>query len=164
MGDRSLRRVLLLTITIFFAPSIGGNAFCAASSPIIGTLQKVSGTAVVARQDQILPAKVGLEIQTNDTLRTGIDGCIGVVFHDDTLLSLGPGSELVIDKFVYAPRQGKLSLVFRMIKGTAVYLSGLIGKLAPDSVHFVTPSACVGFRGTKFAVKVEERESTRGVP
>jgi hypothetical protein len=98
-----------------------------------------------------------LEIQANDTLRTGPDGSIGVAFHDDTRLSLGPGSVLAIDEFVYAPRQGKLSLIFRMMKGTAVYLSGLIAKLAPDSVLFVTPSASVGVRGTKFAVKVEER-------
>jgi hypothetical protein len=157
MDHHGLRRLLLFAIAVFFALSIDGKAFCAAPSPIIGTLKRVSGTAVVVRQDQILPAKAGLEIQANDTLRTGTDGSIGVVFHDDTFLSLGPGSVLVIDEFVYAPRQGKLSLVFRMMKGTAVYLSGLIAKLAPDSVHFVTPSASVGVRGTKFAVKVEER-------
>jgi hypothetical protein len=157
MDHHGLRRLLLFAIAIFFALSIDGKAFSAAPSPIIGTLQRVSGTAAVVRQDQILPAKAGLEIQANDTLRTGTDGSIGVVFHDDTSLSLGPGSVLVIDEFVYAPRQGKLSLVLRMLKGTAVYLSGLIAKLAPDSVHFVTPSASVGVRGTKFAVKVEER-------
>jgi hypothetical protein len=117
----------------------------------------VSGTGFVVRQDQIIPAKAGMEIEANDTLRTDPDGSIGVVFHDDTLLSIGPGSVLVIDEFVYAPRQGKLSLVLRMMKGTAVYLSGLIAKLAPDSVQFVTPSASIGVRGTKFAVKVEER-------
>ena len=157
MDDHRLRRLLLFAIAIFFVLSMDGKAFSAAPSPIIGTLQRVNGTASVVRQDQILPAKAGLEIEANDTLRTGTDGSIGVVFHDDTLLSLGPGSVLVIDEFVYAPRQGKLSLVFRMIKGTAVYLSGLIAKLAPDSVRFVTPSASVGVRGTKFAVKVEER-------
>ena len=157
MDHHGLRRLLLFTIAIFFALPIGGKAFSAPPSPIIGTLQKVSGTAAVVRQGQILPAKAGLEIQANDTLRTDADGSIGVVFHDDTVLSLGPGSVLVIDEFVYAPRQGKLSLVLRMIKGTAVYLSGLIEKLAPDSVRFVTPSASVGVRGTKFAVKVEER-------
>jgi hypothetical protein len=157
MDHHGLRRLLLFTIAIFFALSIGEKVSSAAPSPIIGTLQRVSGTAAVVRQDQILPAKAGLEIQAKDTLRTGTDGSIGVVFHDDTLLSLGPGSDLVIDEFVYAPRQGKLSLVFRMLKGTAVYLSGLIAKLAPDSVHFVTPSASVGVRGTKFAVKVQER-------
>ena len=157
MDHHGLRRLLLFAIIIFFALSMGGKAVSAAPSPIIGTLQRVSGTATVVRQDQILPAKAGLEIQANDTLRTGSDGSIGVVFQDDTFLSLGPGSVLVIDEFVYAPRQGKLSLAFRMMKGTAVYLSGLIAKLAPDSVHFVTPSASVGVRGTKFAVKVEER-------
>jgi len=157
MDHHGLRRMLLFAIAIFFALSIDVKVFCAAPTPIIGTLQRVSGTAAVVRQDQILPAKAALEIQANDTLRTGTDGSIGVVFHDDTLLSLGPSSVLVIDEFVYAPRQGKLSLVFRMLKGTAVYLSGLIAKLAPDSVHFVTPLASVGVRGTKFAVKVEER-------
>jgi len=157
MDSRGLRNPLLFTIAIFLALSMDGKAFSATPSPIIGTLQKVNGKATVVRQDQILPAKAGLEIQANDTLRTGTDGSIGVMFLDDTVLSLGPGSVLVIDEFVYAPRQGKLSLVFRMIKGTAVYLSGLIEKLAPDSVRFVTPSASVGFRGTKFAVKVEER-------
>jgi hypothetical protein len=157
LDHHGLRKLQLFTIAIFFTLSIDGKAFSAAPSPIIGTLQRVIGTAAVVRQDQILPAKAGLEIHANDTLRTGADGSIGVVFDDDTLLSLGPGSVLIIDEFVYAPRQGKLSLVFRMLKGTAVYLSGLIAKLAPDSVLFVTPSASVGVRGTKFAVKVEER-------
>jgi hypothetical protein len=157
MDHHGLRRLIPLTIAISLALSIGGKESSAGPSPIIGSLQRVSGTAAVVRQDEILPAKPGLEIHANDTLRTGTDGSIGVMFHDDTSLSLGPGSVLVIDEFVYAPRQGKLSLVFRMMKGTAVYLSGLIAKLAPDSVHFVTPSASVGVRGTKFAVKVEEK-------
>lgn len=80
-----------------------------------------------------------------------------MVFKDDTLLSLGPDSSLVVDDFVFAPRQGKFSIVLRMMKGTAVYLSGLVAKLSPDSVRFLTPSASIGIRGTKFAVKVEDR-------
>jgi hypothetical protein len=156
MDHRGYMRLVLIAIAVFWELSIGGQASSAAPPPNIGTLQKVSGTAAVVRQDQVLPAEVGLAIQPNDTLRTGTDGSMGVVFQDDTFLSLGPGSVLVIDEFMYAPRQGKLSLVLRMVKGTAVYLSGLIAKLAPDSSRFVTPSASVGIRGTKFAVKVEE--------
>jgi multiple sugar transport system ATP-binding protein len=83
MDHHGLRRLLLFAIAIFFALSIDGKAFSAAPSPIIGTLQRVSGTAAVVRQDQILPAKAGLEIQANDTLRTGTDGSIGVVFQED---------------------------------------------------------------------------------
>ena len=158
MDHHGLRKLVPFIAFVFFALSFGDEAFSAASpSSVVGTLRKVSGTAAVVRQDQLLPAKAGMEIQANDLLRTGSDGSIGVVFQDDTVLSLGPGSELVIDEFVYAPREGKLSLVLRMMKGTAVYLSGLIAKLAPESVQFVTPSASIGVRGTKFAVKVEER-------
>jgi len=154
---RSLKRLFLALAAIFFLLSISGEALSADLPPVIGTLQKVNGTAAVVRQDQILPAKAGLQIQANDTLHTGFDGSIGVVFQDDTLLSLGPDSVLVVDEFVFAPRQGKLSIVLRMMKGTAVYLSGLIAKLSPDSVRFLTPSASIGIRGTKFAVKVDER-------
>jgi hypothetical protein len=78
-----------------------------------------------------------------------------VIFKDDTLLSLGPESALVIDKFVFVPREGKFSIVLRMIRGTVAYLSGLISKLAPDSAHFETPTASIGIRGTRFVVRVE---------
>jgi hypothetical protein len=78
-----------------------------------------------------------------------------VIFSDETLLSLGPESALVIDRFVFAPREGKFSIVLRMIRGTAAYLSGLISKLAPDSAHFETPTASIGIRGTRFVVRVE---------
>jgi hypothetical protein len=36
------------------------------------------------------------------------------------------------------------------------YVSGLIGKISPQSVRFETPVASIGIRGTHFAVKVEE--------
>jgi hypothetical protein len=70
-------------------------------------------------------------------------------------LSLGPESVLVIDEFIFAPKQGKFSIVIRMVRGTAAYLSGLISKLAPESAHFKTPTASIGIRGTKFVAKIE---------
>jgi hypothetical protein len=39
------------------------------------------------------------------------------------------------------------------------YISGLIGKLAPESVRFETPVASIGIRGTCFAVKAGEPAS-----
>ncbi len=155
MNHSSLKRLLLFVATVFFLLSISGKATSAGPSPVIGTVQKVNGEATVVRQGQTIIAKIGSEIWENDTLRTGPDGSIGVVFDDDTLLSLGPSSLLVIDEFVFAPNQGKFSIVIRMLKGTAAYLSGLISKLAPESAHFETPSASIGIRGTKFVVKVQ---------
>jgi hypothetical protein len=135
--------------------STGRDVSSADASVPVAIVKKISGSATVVRQGQPIPATNGLKIWENDTLRTGHNGSIGIVFNDDTFLSLGPGSILVIDEFVFAPKQGKFSIVIRMVKGTAAYLSGLISKLSPDSAHFNTPTASIGIRGTKFVVKVE---------
>jgi hypothetical protein len=47
-------------------------------------------------------------------------------------------------------------MLVRLSSGTMAYLSGLIGKLAPESVRFETPVATIGIRGTRFAMKVDE--------
>jgi hypothetical protein len=155
MNQSGLKRFFLALATIFFLLSISGEVTSADPFSTIAIVQKVSGMATVVRQGQTISAKIGLEIFQNDMLRTGPDGSIGVVFNDETLLSLGPESMLVIDEFVFAPRQGKFSIAIRMVKGTVAYLSGLISKLAPESAHFTTPTSSIGIRGTKFVARVE---------
>ena len=157
MNPKIWKKLFLLSAAMVLLSTAPGWAAPADVSGAIGSIQKANGTAAVIRQGQTIPAQPGLKIRMNDTLRTGADGSIGVVFQDETLLSLGPETLLSIDEYVFAPKQGKFSIVLKMLKGTAVYLSGLISKLAPDSARFETPSASVGIRGTKFAVKVEGR-------
>lgn len=127
-----------------------------AEDEFIGSIKKVEGEAAVVRNEQAIPAEVGGKLKKNDVLKTGKDGSMGVIFRDDTTLSLGPGSELAIDEFVFVPAKGKLGLVTKMVKGTAAYVSGKISKLAPKSVRFETPLATIGIRGTHFLVQVEE--------
>jgi len=153
---RTGSKILVLSLAVFFSLlSIGGETSVADASAPVAIVKNVSGSATVVRQGQTLSASNGMEIWENDTIRTGRNGSIGIVFTDDTFLSLGPGSILIIDEFVFAPRQGKFSIVVRMLKGTAAYLSGLISKLSPDSAHFKTPTASIGIRGTKFVARVE---------
>ncbi len=140
---------------IFLLLLISGEVSAADASARVATVKNVTGSATIVRQGQTRPATNGMEIWENDTLRTGRDGSIGIVFNDDTFLSLGPGSVLIIDEFIFAPRQGKFSIVVRMLRGTAAYLSGLISKLSPDSAQFKTPTASIGIRGTKFVARVE---------
>jgi hypothetical protein len=155
MSHNSLRNLFLALVTIFFFLSITGETIFAETSPIIAVVEKVTGTATVVRQGRTISAKIGLDIYQYDTLRTGPDGSIGVIFNDDTSLALGPRSMLVIDEFVFAPREGKYSIALRMVKGTVAYFSGLISKLAPESAHIETPTSSIGIRGTKFVAKVE---------
>jgi len=157
MNQRVAKRLVppLAVISLFVCLSLNGVVSRADASPSAATVKKVSGMATITRQGRALPAVVGLEILENDTIRTGRNGSIGIVFSDETLLSLGPESVLVIDEFVFAPNHGKFSIVIRMVRGTAAYLSGIISKLAPESAHFKTPTASIGIRGTKFVAKIE---------
>jgi hypothetical protein len=47
-------------------------------------------------------------------------------------------------------------MAMRFLRGVAVYVSGRIAKLAPDSIRLETPSAIVGVRGTTLAINVRE--------
>jgi len=124
--------------------------------PPSGRVKVVSGSAFIVRSSGTVRAEVGHSVFESDSLRTGEDGRIGVTFEDDTRLSLGPGSEVRLDTFRYAPAEGSLGMAMKFLRGIAVYVSGRIAKLAPDSIRLETPSAIVGVRGTTLAIHVRE--------
>lgn len=150
----------ILTLGLLLWGVLAGAApGLAAEAEVIGSVKLSSGAAVVLRGEQVLPAQPGLRLEPLDILRTGADGTLGVMLRDDTRISLGPGSEVVLDEFLFAPAQGELSLVVRMIRGIVQFISGEISKLAPERVRFETPVGVVGIRGTRFLVKIEGEEA-----
>ena len=120
-----------------------------------GRIKVVSGAAFVVRESKLVPAQVGQEVYTADALRTGADGRIGVTLKDDTRISLGPTSEVRLDRFNYATADGGLGLVLTFVRGVGAYVSGRIAKLSPDSIRLETPAAIVGVRGTSLAIRVD---------
>ncbi len=126
-----------------------------ASQPAVGVVKTLKGTASILREGRELPAGLGMRVLRQDTLKTGPDGSLGVTFKDETRLSLGPDSELKVTQYLFVPTENKLSMVTKMVKGTAAYISGKIAKLSPESVRFETPLSIIGIRGTYFLVKVE---------
>jgi hypothetical protein len=133
--------------------TLAAPAFAQQPSPA-GRIKVVSGSAFIVRSGGNVRAEVGQPVFETDTVRTGEDGSIGITLDDDTRLSLGPSSEVRLDTFRYAPAKGSVGLALRFLRGIAVYVSGQIAKLAPDSVRLETPSAIVGVRGTSLAVRV----------
>ena len=138
-----------------------GLCIAAAEAPALaqqpspaGRIKVVSGEAVLVRAGAAMPAQSGVTVYASDSLRTGNDGRVGITLADDTLVSIGPRSEVRLDSFQYEPTQGQLGLVLQFIRGTAAYVSGRIAKLAPDAVRLETPAAIVGVRGTTVAVQV----------
>jgi hypothetical protein len=121
-----------------------------------GRIKVASGSVFIVRNNGTVPAKAGEFVYQSDTLKTGTDGRLGVTLKDDTRVSLGPGSEVRLDRFAYTPAKGGIGLVLDVVRGAMAYVSGRIAKLAPDSVRLKTPAAIVGVRGTTLAVRVGE--------
>ena len=152
-----MRHILFVAILLaaISAPTWGH----ADTDGTIGVVRNSAGSATVTRGENVLPATTGTRLHTGDTLGTGHDGSLGVILRDNSSLSLGPSSSLVLQDFLFSPSEGKFSLLVRLSKGTMAYLSGLIGKLAPEKARFETPTATIGIRGTHFAVMTGETVS-----
>ena len=140
----------LLAWLLLAAPVLAGPA------AMIGHVQNLQGTVSVIRSGVAMPATAGMSLVRDDVIRTGKPGAIGVVLNDDTTISLGPGSELALNRYDFDPDAGKFGLAMRLVRGTFSFITGLIGKLAPDSVELAIPDATIAVRGTNLLVEIED--------
>jgi len=142
-------------LVVFFLCCLTQEPLAMERAQIVGTVKTVAGQAFVERLGEQLPVAVGDYLLEGDTLITGSGSSMGVIFRDDTLLSLGPGSRVTIDKFVFDPARDNLDFLTRVNKGTVQFISGQIAKLSPDSMAVETPLSTIGIRGTRFLIKVD---------
>jgi hypothetical protein len=140
--------VLALPLMLAAAPAFAQQPVAA------GHIKVVSGSAFIVRDGGLVTAEAGQPVYESDSLRTAADGRIGITLNDDTRVSLGPGSEVRLDRFAYAPAEGQVGFVLKIARGVVAYVSGRIAKLSPDSIRLETPAAIVGVRGTTLAVRV----------
>src|SRR6185295_10081040 len=113
-------------------------------TPAAGRIKIATGTAFIVRQGALIPAQPGLAVYEADGLKTGSDGHLAVTLKDDTRVSLDPDSEIRLDRFVYAPSDGRLGLALKVVRGLIAYVSGRIASLSPGAVQLETPDAIVG--------------------
>lgn len=154
-----MKRILFITILLasISIPALTWSAVEAVQvQDVIGIVRMSEGEASINRGTRVLPAFVGSKLKTGDVLTTGPGGSVGVTLRDNSSLSIGPQSSISLQDFLFAPAEGKLSLVARLAKGTMAYMSGIIGKLSPESVRFETPVSTIGIRGTFFVVNAGE--------
>ena len=126
---------------------------CAAE---IGRIKSVRGEVRVERAGAAMPAAVGMRVQASDTLRTGDGASVGITMDDDSLLSAGPNTVLVLDRYAFDPTTNQGRLDAALNKGTLAVISGRIAKQSPEAMTVRTPTAILGVRGTSFVVQANE--------
>lgn len=137
--------------------AVAAAAFAVASyANDVGQIKNVKGTVHLERAGKRVAASPGMGVRQSDVLVTGADGSAGVTFQDNSLLSIGPGSELAIDHYSFdsTTHAGKFDASLK--RGTLGVVSGRMVKQSPESMRVRTPSSIMGVRGTEFFVKVAE--------
>lgn len=135
---------LLALWTVFALPAAAADA--------AGVVKRVQGAVTLQRAGQSLPVAAGTPVQVGDRLVTGADGSLGLTMADDSLLTAGPASTLVISQFRFDSTTNDGNVLIELLKGTLHFVSGLIAKQAPQNVNVQTRNALMGVRGTEFIV------------
>lgn len=155
MNLRSVLTAALLLAGLHFIPAGAASAQTtppAAATAQAGIVKRVAGTVTLERAGARNPVAVGAAVQAGDTLRTGADGAVGITLADDTLLTLGADSELVLDSYSFDTTTHDGGLLVSMWRGTVGVVTGLIGRKAPEKLRFQTRTVVLGVRGTEFIV------------
>jgi hypothetical protein len=100
-------------------------------------------------------AAIDRDVEVGDTLRTGPGAAAKVLLIDETILTLGEETELVIDSYIVGANATQDPSVLRLLKGKARVLVGeAFG--GPTRVEMHTPTAVIGVKGTEFDAQVLE--------
>lgn len=139
-----------LFLALFLFPTL-----VMATEQPVGSIKTLNGDVVVLRVKEKIPVKIGMSVFQGDVIQTSKSGAVGIIFRDDSIISAGPESTLDLKQYVFEPRNEKFSMFMKMVKGTFVYVSGVIGKLSPNSIKLETPSSVISVRGTKMLIEVK---------
>jgi hypothetical protein len=129
----------------------GAAVFCAAASAQTAP-ERIGAAAAVRNQvnagqqgAQAHALNVGGAIFQNDLVSTGVNSVAQLLFTDQTTLSVGPRSQVRLDRYVYDPNRGAGDVAVSFTSGALRFITG---SQDPHNYQVSTPVASIGVRGT----------------
>jgi hypothetical protein len=86
----------------------------------------------------------GSDVYSKETVRTGETGQANLQFHDNSNLSVGPKSNVHLDKYVYDPNKSAGTIAVQATRGSLRFVTGSQGG---GSYQIKTPYGTLGVRG-----------------
>lgn len=129
-------------------------ALCGAALAATPALAQTHIGAAVAVRNQVTSVPqggsqrtlaVGNQVSQNERISTSANGVAQLMFTDQTTLSIGPRSQVTLDRYVYDPSRSTGDVAVSLTQGAMRFVSGS----QPSSSYQVrTPVATIGVRGT----------------
>ena len=158
-GLASVNRFVALVV-LAVAACAGREAAAAIDDQItIGNTKVVVKTVVGTFEGELRVLELQDDVYHNELIETEAESATKLVFLDETNLTLGPDSSVVLDRFVFDPDPSKASLVMTATKGIFRFASG---KLPKNAYRLHTPAATIGIRGTVLRFSIDPVGGDRG--
>ncbi|MES2413636.1 MAG: FecR family protein [Pseudomonadota bacterium] len=119
-----------------------------------GVAQFIAGDVNVRRPDGgTAPLAKGRDIESGESILTGINGRAQVKFTDGGLISLQPNTEFKIANYSdNAANPKDERFLVDLLRGSMRAITGLIGKRTRENYKVTTTTATIGIRGSGFNV------------
>ena len=120
---------------------------------MIGVIGAVSGK--ISNNSKIL--KTGDKIYLGDTILSNENSAAQILLLDQSTFTIGSDSAVVMDTFIYDPKNNDGKIVAKVKKGSLKVISGLVSKKNPDNLSVEVPEGTLGSRGTEFQTIVNSK-------
>ncbi|MBO0345379.1 FecR domain-containing protein [Roseibium sp. CAU 1637] len=154
---KGVRPAVVLAVAVVMTLSLHALSVEAAPVGVTAAVNKTTyGTAPgAARQVMVL----GDNVIYRHRIETSDEGLAQILLNDGSTFTVGPGSDLIIDEFVYDPNSGTGTLIATLSKGAARFVGGKLSK-NEGAVSVKTPVGTIGIRGAIANLKVDDANSS----
>lgn len=150
------RSAVLASATVFAGLLLVPGVAPAEIGSVAAVNRDMQGTLPLAEKTFLV---IGDTLVQDELIETTATGSGQLLFLDQTTLSIGPNSEVLIDRYVYDPDRGTGEIVLSVGKGVLRFIGGQITKNGEAEIH--TPTSSIGIRGSMAVIEVLANGDTK---
>lgn len=148
----------LLRIPLFFVVvALVAAPFTSAAADKAGDIVALRGKAVIERQTNKISAAPKTSLLESDQVITLEKSRMKMLFRDDSVLTLGANSMLIIRKYLQGPENKRRESIYELVDGK---LRAVVGS---EGFKVTTPTAFAAARGTLFITWYDKIKDSTGV-
>ena len=133
-------KYITILILIFSATAV----FAQDTNPV-GIITATQGEVTISDESGTFEAVAGTPVKLGDTIETGEESGVKILFDDDSLFSLGDNTSVVITEFIYTPQERKS--ISNITKGKMRAIIESVESATSD-IEIKTPNGVAGIKGT----------------
>lgn len=127
--------------------SVLASSTVALAASQIGKVVAVIGSPSASGPSGNRKLSGGSAVFEDDKIVVSGNGNAQIVLNDNTRLVVGPGSSLVLDRFIMKGGNSAQKVSIKALRGTFRFITG---RSAKSAYNITTPTATIGIRGTGF--------------